>query len=255
MKISFMSFNLRFGLAQDGENSWEHRREAVKQLLEAHRPDFLAVQEANIFQAGEISSMLPGYGANGVRRPAPRFWQNNVIYSAAAWTETFREHFFLSATPGIPSRFPQSKWPRQCTLGVYSRKGLSVVVADTHFDFAESVQVRSAKLLMERLSRHDCPAVLMGDFNAAPESACYGVLTGQAAEGGTPLTDVFDSCDPDFVSGTHHGFTGEANCKIGRIDWILCRGFGNIAEKRIIRDSCCGRYPSDHFPVWAALEI
>lgn len=255
MKVSFLTFNLRFGLADDGENSWENRRQAVERLMAAHRPDFLAVQEANVFQAEFLARLMPDYLLAGVRQDAPRFWQNNVILSAPGWDLSSFRHFYLSATPEIPSRFADSRWPRQCTVGSYEKAGTRIVVADTHFDFAENVQKRSASLIMERLSVYDSPVVLMGDFNASPSSACYRMLTGEGSPGSEPLKDVFDSCDSDFNSGTHHGFTGRADCEKGRIDWVLYRGFAGVAEKAIIRDSCCGRYPSDHFPVKAVLEI
>ena len=49
--------------------------------------------------------------------------------------------------------------------------------------------------------------------------------------------------------GTFHGFSGEATR--GRIDWILAnREFPGLAAG-ISRHQKNGRYPSDHFPVWA----
>ncbi|MBI5844647.1 MAG: endonuclease/exonuclease/phosphatase family protein [Deltaproteobacteria bacterium] len=255
MRVSFLTLNLRFGLANDGENSWENRKAAVESLLDAHRPDFLAVQEANVFQAGFLAEVLPGYLVTGVRPDAPRFWQNNVIYSASGWNLSSFLHFYLSATPEIPSRFAESRWPRQCTIGCYERDGREMVIGDTHFDFAECVQTRSAGLIMDKLSGYSCPTVLMGDFNARPLSPCYRVFTASGEKCDRPLTDVFDQSDPDFNSGTHHGFTGSADPDKGRIDWIFQRGFSGVAEKAIIRDSFEGRYPSDHFPVKAVLEI
>ncbi len=256
MIVGFMTLNLRFGLAADGENAWDRRKESLAGIVCRHAVDFLAVQEANAFQAAFLGQALQGWGMIGVREPAPRFWQNNVIFYAPGWgLESFR-HFYLSPTPDTPSRFMESRWPRQCSLGVFSREGKTVAVAGTHFDFAESVQVRSARLVLKRLAEHRCPAVLMGDFNARPEGACYGELTGAAC--GLPeaaFKDVFDPGEPDFSAGTHHGFTGVPNPEKGRIDWILYRGFRRLVEKEVIRDKAHGRYPSDHFPVKALFEI
>jgi len=48
--LSVMTLNLRFGLAEDGRNGWEYRKEAVARLFREHGTDFIATQEANDFQ-------------------------------------------------------------------------------------------------------------------------------------------------------------------------------------------------------------
>jgi endonuclease/exonuclease/phosphatase family metal-dependent hydrolase len=54
-------------------------------------------------------------------------------------------------------------------------------------------------------------------------------------------------------SYTQHGFAGVPTK--GRIDWILTTSEFRILDVSIVYDQEAGRYPSDHFPLWADLEL
>ena len=78
--FSTLSFNLSFGLADDGANSWDHRKKALPALFKKYHPDFIGLQEANDFQIDYLTKILIGYEFIGKRSPAPSNWQNNVIF-------------------------------------------------------------------------------------------------------------------------------------------------------------------------------
>lgn len=120
--FSVFNLNLRFGKADDGPNGWDFRKKIFGKLLSEYPCDFYAFQEANVFQSEFLKGILRDCGMIGERRPAPEFWQNNVIFFGKAWKCVRRDHFFLSPTPRIPSRLPNSRWPRQCTAGVFEVK-------------------------------------------------------------------------------------------------------------------------------------
>ena len=253
-RISVMSFNLRFGLADDGANSWRFRKPRIAALFDAHRPDLVAFQEANGFQIDFLCEILSEYGVIGRRSPAPDFWQNNVIFFQAPWRCTHAEHFFLSHTPDIPSRFAESRWPRQCTVGIFERERHRLVAVNTHLDFDEAVQKKSAELILARMVKvsKDLPAILLGDFNAAPGSAGYRVFT----ESGDPAAGSAPAFSPVFAppyAGTHHGFSGTSDGK--QIDWILFRGGLRLETGEVCRFQVDGGYPSDHFPVCATFTL
>ncbi len=250
-RLSAMTFNLRFGLADDGANSWEFRRRSVGALLRKYPADFMGFQEVNHFQADFLQTLLGAHRLIGRRQPAPRFWQNNLIFYHRAWRCVHREHFFLSATPGIPSRFPDSRWPRQCTLGVFQCGSRRLACINTHFDFEDDVQVRSARIILERLAQlpPSQACLLLGDFNADPARPCYGVFTGGGPEAGAEGDPGFQNvCSPPFPA-TFHGFKGSHSGQ--HIDWILYRGGLTQETCRVIDDRFEGRYPSDHYPLRA----
>ncbi len=66
--LRVMSFNIRYGAANDGQNAWDNRREGVKQAIARFHPDLLSAQEVLDFQAKALQEMLPGYGFVGVGR-------------------------------------------------------------------------------------------------------------------------------------------------------------------------------------------
>lgn len=251
--LSVLTLNLRFGRADDGPNNWSHRQKAYPSLFGKYQPDFITFQEANDFQADFLKTLLNGYRVIGIRTPAPDLWQDNLIFYKKGWECVFKERFFLSHTPGIPSRLQKSRWPRQCTLGMFEKHGRKIICVNTHFDFAEAVQVTCAEIIMGRLSAlpSHVPVILAGDFNAEPFGGCYEVFTGKKHRAGinSPyFRDVFRKPFP----GTFHGFTGSAGEK--HIDWILYRG-GIVPEKaQVIQTSVEGIYPSDHFPVRAVFR-
>ncbi len=165
--LTVFSLNLRFGLADDGPNGWHYRKRFFPLLLNRYPADFYAFQEVNDFQAADLQSILADYHFIGQRRSAPSYWQNNLIFYHGNWRCSEQYHFYLSQTPDVPSKFNDSKWPRQCTIGVFQRADRWLVCINTHLDFAENVQEESARLILSRLSKLVVtePAVLVGDFN------------------------------------------------------------------------------------------
>ena len=248
--FSILTLNLRFGLADDGPQSWIHRRPVLRQLLETYTSDVMTFQEANDFQIEFLAECLPDYDIIGQRHPAPRFWQNNVIFYRAPWKLNMWEHFYLSPTPDIPSRFPASRWPRQCTLGRFTAGPHELVCGTTHLDFDETVQVASAEIIMTRANQMalDRPVVLTGDFNCAPTSACHAVFTHPQDAFEERHTAFRNVLEPPYP-GTFHGYQGGSGSIC--IDWILYRGAITAHHARVLSFQVDACYPSDHYPVAA----
>ncbi len=249
-RFSVMTFNLRFGLAADGPNSWQHRKKLLPHLFASHPTDFIACQEVNDFQVADLTAILNGYHLIGLRRPAPSFWQNNIIFAKKAWRIQDWEHFYLSPTPYIPSRRRDSRWPRQCTIGTFEKSSHRLTCINTHFDFEETAQIFSAKLIRKRWQKRSnpLPAILMGDFNAPIGASHYRVFRGQSTDqNGLGLS--FESTLNHNPGGTHHGFSGEAGADC--IDWILHTNGVKPLNSQVVTDHVHGSYFSDHFPVVA----
>lgn len=252
--FSVLNLNLRFGLADDGDNSWRFRKSCFPVLFERYQADFICFQEANDFQIEFLNDIFLAYGFIGKRSPEPPFWQNNIIFYKHPWHCIYHEHFYLSHTPTVPSRFRDSLWPRQCTIGVFKNENRRIICINTHFDFDISVQVASSKLILEHLSKlpTDVPVILAGDFNASPSSPCNNIFTG-LAQTSTAVNDVvFKNVFSKPYPGTYHGFTGDVTRD--HIDWILYCGKIIRKEGIIIQEKINGIYPSDHFPLYATFE-
>src|SRR5262245_19804333 len=66
--IRVMTFNIRYGTANDGENHWEKRKEFLVETIQEFKPDLLGIQETLGFQRDYLPEKLPGYGVLGVGR-------------------------------------------------------------------------------------------------------------------------------------------------------------------------------------------
>lgn len=252
-ELSVLSLNLRFGLADDGPNGWQYRKEAVLTLLQREGPDFIATQEANDFQLNFLARSLPEYGYIGERVPAPRFWQHDILFYRRPIVCEKAVHCFLSETPFVPSRSFGSKFPRQCTLGLFHVNNQALICIDTHFDFERPAQMGAARVIKAQLAsfESEVPLILMGDFNATPDSPCYRWFTGEEIEGekGLNFKETFEKPHPS----TFHRFTGEPAG--GYIDWILYCGPLRVKACQVLQEPVEGTYPSDHFPVKAVFEV
>src|SRR5687767_15955391 len=76
--IQVMSFNIRYGTANDGQNRWENRREMLFALLRAENAALIGVQEALYPPIQELLAAVPGraIAGRGPRdgRPTGEFW-------------------------------------------------------------------------------------------------------------------------------------------------------------------------------------
>ena len=252
--FTLVNLNLRFGLAEDGENRWDRRRQLWPTFLERCPADFFVFQEVNDFQADDLESLLSAYDYVGRRRPAPEFWQHNLIWHRREWSCEASQHFYLSPTPDLPSRFRASRWPRQCTMAIFSRAGgHRLAVVATHLDFDSRIQAASTGLIRERLDAL-APAmatVIAGDFNALPGTPAHQALTADPVAGRRAGPGFKDVLGPPYP-GTHHGFTGSRDGDY--IDWILYRGALEVKESGVLQTPLQGRHLSDHYPVWAAFD-
>jgi endonuclease/exonuclease/phosphatase family metal-dependent hydrolase len=252
-EFSVLTLNLRFGLADDGPNGWEHRKESIVRFFQEHDPDFIATQEANDFQVDFLADSLAGYEHIGRRLPSPWFWQDNILFYRKSIVCEEQDRFFLSETPRVPSRSYGSRFPRQGTLGLFNIGGRSLICVDTHFDFDTPAQMGAARVIKEQLVSfpHDTPAILMGDFNATPESPCYRWLTGNKNGGERGL--CFEETFAEPYPSTFHGFSGKPMG--GHIDWVLYRGPLRLKACRVLKESVADIYLSDHYPVEAVFEL
>ena len=64
--LAVMTFNIRYGTANDGENRWALRRELLFDVVKEATADLVGLQEALDGQIQELLTALPQYGVVGV---------------------------------------------------------------------------------------------------------------------------------------------------------------------------------------------
>ena len=60
--VDLMTFNIRYGTADDGVNSWEFRKDLVIETIRNANPGAIAIQEALLSQLEYIDAQLPEIG-------------------------------------------------------------------------------------------------------------------------------------------------------------------------------------------------
>ena len=114
-----MSFNVRLGVADDGEDSWEHRKALLARTIQDFDPDLLGTQETWGFQAEYMLSQLPGREYVGWPRQPGNEQDGEecgILYRTARFERVDAGQFWLSETPDVPaSKSWDSSLPRIAT--------------------------------------------------------------------------------------------------------------------------------------------
>lgn len=261
-ETTVMSFNIRYGAADDGDNSWPFRRELVFQTIAAHQPAIFGVQECLWSQGEELSAAFSNHQMTGVGRDDGQ--QEGEMCAIFTRTDRFevldQGTFWLSETPevvgskGWDAALPRiATWVRLFDLQCDPD---TLFVFNAHFDHVgPRARSNSAALLRSRMAKiaGGHPVILMGDFNdpAVPASASYDELVTDCGMKDFVMNDTWLFAPREERQrgvDTFHGFSGEPSR--GRIDWILVTHHLDGVDAGIDRRHDSGRYPSDHFPVW-----
>lgn len=262
-ELDVMSFNIRYGTANDGANRWELRRQLLFDTIRTADPDVLGVQEALGGQIGEILDALPQYAALGVGRDdgKTRGEYAAILYRRDAYAVSDTGTFWFSDTPEvIASKSWGNTITRICTWArLVDRQGRAFWVFNVHLDHqSQPSRERSAALLLDRIRTRrlpDEPVIVTGDFNAGEQNAAITQLLRPQGQGPAPLIDTFRAMQPDAKEvGTFTGFTiGQTTGD--KIDYVLVTPGVEVVRAGIDRTTREGRYPSDHFPVTARVRL
>lgn len=256
--LTILSFNVRYGSANDGDNAWDKRKDILVETIRQSGADIVGTQECLDFQADYIVQQLPEYRWFGVGREADGSGERMaVFYKKDVLSPLESGNLWLSETPREPgSKSWNSSCSRMVTLSRFYHHASkqAFVYYNTHFDHrSEEARQGAAKVLLEFVKNIDAntPIIVNGDFNAyAGNSAAWTTLT----EGG--FTDAWLAAQKRIgPTVTFCGFAPPKEGEDARIDWILLRGPIRVTECESVTYNQDGRYPSDHLPVRASLTL
>ena len=271
LELHVMSFNIRYGTANDGENHWKNRRRMVFDVLRNHRPDVVGLQEALDFQIAEIREALSEYGQIGVAREDGKTEgeYSAFLYRLDLFDVDESGTFWFSNTPEVPG---SSHWGnacvRICTWARFLEKksGRAFYIFNLHLDHvSQPSREKSAVLLAQRVHqrKHRDQFVVTGDFNTGESNPVVMYLKGKTTLSGAdgresnnpvPMVDTFRVLHPDAKDvRTAHSFRGTR--KGNKIDYVFTPLGVEVLDAQILYDNVDGRYPSDHFPVTARLRL
>ncbi|HEX2491956.1 MAG TPA: endonuclease/exonuclease/phosphatase family protein [Blastocatellia bacterium] len=265
LDVRVMSYNIRYGTAQDGENHWDKRKEFLIETIQAFDPDLLGTQETLGFQRDYLAEKLVGYEVLGVGRDdgGATGEMTALYFNRGRFEKLDGGHFWLSEIPDKPgSKSWDTALTRMATwVKLRDRrqpKAKPIVFFNTHFDHrGQQARLESARLLRRRVTGFatQCRVIVTGDFNAGEDSPPYLALFGAEGNLVSPLRDAYRLLHSTRSAdeGTFSNFkAGAANGQ--RIDWIGLSAEWQAVAAAIDRTERGGRTPSDHFAVTAILR-
>ena len=270
--VRVMSFNVRGASHRDGINAWEGRAALNVDTIKRYGPGVIGLQEVHAPNLAVYEEELPGYG----RIMGPAYGTERleefaaIFYDADRFEELDSGGFWLSDTPEESSASWGNEVVRSANWAVLRCRETDVAFlhANTHLDhLSERARVEGNRLIVRQtqqtLENHGHPpTIVTGDFNCKPGSAPYRVFL----DGGFTDTFLAAGNEEGKDAYTFHAFKGsrfkpqDTDKPFGRIDWILVRDPGDHVKMRshqIPRDADeeAGLYPSDHYPVFADLDL
>lgn len=254
--LKVMTFNIRYGTANDGENSWQFRREIVFETIKKFGPEILGLQEALFFQIDEILKQFPNMALIGVGRDDGKQAgeYSCILYDKSRFKVDTTETFWFSETPTVPgSKNWGNNITRICTWAKFtdSVSKKKFYFYNVHLDHeSQPSREKSTELLLTKMNMQSekLPEILTGDFNCGDTNPAIRTIT----NGG--LDDSYRVLHKKSADeGSFNEFKGVTSGE--KIDFIFISKHLKVKHAEIVRDSYSGKFPSDHFPVTAVLAM
>jgi endonuclease/exonuclease/phosphatase family metal-dependent hydrolase len=253
--LTVATYNLRQDNSGDGLNSWKYRKEHVKALIEFHDFDIFGTQEGFMNQLKDISE-LQKYSFTGQGRDGENAGEHSAIfYNKERLKLLDSGDFWLSQTPDKVSKgWDAVCCNRICSWGKFrdldTKKEFYFFCV--HFDHQGVEARRQSGILMVKKMKeiaNDNLVICVGDFNSTPETEQINTMQ-------TTLRDArkVSLQAPYGPEGTFNAFKFDADLN-SRIDYIFVSSKIKVLKYGVLTDSYEKRYPSDHLPVLARIEL
>ena len=263
VSMRVMTFNIRYDNPNDGENAWPHRKDVVAKVIDQHA-DLAGLQEVTFQQLKDLRDRLPKFETYGVGREDGKNKGefSPIVYRRDRFELMSGETFWLSETPNVPgSRSWDSAITRIVTVAKMRERasGAQFYFLNTHFDHRGAVaRTKSAGMIREKLKQLDkmLPVLVTGDFNCTPDQKPYLIMIERRES--DPNQHLFDALGrsdtkPTGPDSTWNGFHEIVPGR--RIDFIFVSPTVKVAGHETLDARSSGRFPSDHLPVVADVQI
>lgn len=251
MKTKVVSFNIR-SIDDNGGNTIPERAPRLHNVVMPYDADVIGFQEYTPAWEehiekyfGDKYEIFNKYRTQtGWLESAPILWKKEKLDCVK------RGYFWLSDTPEVESRgWDTLPHNRICLWAILKDResGKEFTFMNTHFGFSDECQVKSAALVSEYARKlSPLPTFITGDFNMTPESLGYAEITRY-------FTDVNTAIVND-MGITFHGYNEPQVDKM-HIDYCFIDNKIKPLTQRIINELVDGKFPSDHYGIYAEIEF
>lgn len=252
------TYNLRNENTYDTGNLWMQRCPHVAELIHYHDFDIFGVQEALAHQLATLGSALPGYAYYGIGRDDGKdAGEHEAIFYKTGMFEILESgDFWLSATPGVPSK----SWDAPCCNRLCSwvkvkikSSGKTFFMFNAHYDYEKDfARNESSKLMLKKIATiaGEMPVIFTGDLNGNNNDSWYKLIANSGK-----LQDTYVLAkSPYYPRGSFNNFGRDNDGEL--IDHIFVSKNFTIKSWAVLSDTYGnGKYPSDHCPVFAELHF
>lgn len=258
--LKIMTCNIRVDVKVDADagNGWADRKGICIEAMYSQSPDVICLQECKGNQYEDLRLGLPTFDGYGISNTLTGYNPSNaILYRRSRFDLITVGGHWLSETPHIAnSKSWDSSLPRFVNwVHLKDREtGSEFRVWNGHFDhIGQKAREGQARLIVEGAKPFpaELPQFFTADCNGDAENPAIGVLK----DGG--WIDTYTAVHgPDEPGHTFHGFIGPKHVgKVGKMDFVFCRGSVKPTAAEIIRHCRNDRYPSDHYFVSAEVEL
>jgi endonuclease/exonuclease/phosphatase family metal-dependent hydrolase len=227
-----------------------------------HEAQIIGIQEALHHQMEDLQAQLTRYRYLGVgREDGKQKGEYSAIFVDTTRLQVIQwETFWLAEQTDVPGI---KGWDAAITRIVTWAKlrdrktKKNFYVFNTHFDHIGRVARReSARLLISKVNEiaGTAPCIVTGDFNAKPGDEPIQVIMDQNNAG--HLRDSKElSLTPHYgPAGTFTGFQPSERDD-EPIDYIFIKNKVKVLQHATLSQTWKGRFSSDHFPVFARVQL
>lgn len=252
--MRIMSFNIR--CTNVGDDTWEDRIGIVSQTMLESGADSIGVQEATPEWMKALEENIGNkYAHVGVGRDDGKSEGEHsaIFYLKEKYNALDSGTFWLSETPDKPSYGWDAVCRRVCTWVLLENKsnGVKYVHINTHFDhIGVAARRNSVDMIVKKAAEFtDIPVVFTADMNVVQGSENYNqfVNSGVLADTKFAAPDTMSYC-------TYHDTHPEQN-KDEVIDYVMINSKFKALTYKVLTDGIDGRFVSDHYPIYADLDI
>jgi endonuclease/exonuclease/phosphatase family metal-dependent hydrolase len=216
LRLQAASFNIRYGDADDGSNSWRYRKSATSQAILDTGANVVGLQEALRYQYNELLELLGSALWDGVFIGRDDGADKGEGCAVIFRTDVFRvsappRAFWLSDSPHTPGSISWgANLPRMCLVVNFTdvASGRTFAVFNTHLDHESAdARLKGASLVLDQMQREcgssvvsasardaggtasasaaaipQLPALLMGDMNEGPGGPAVSAFRSRLAD-------------------------------------------------------------------------
>lgn len=255
--LNIMSYNILMDLNKTGRPS-DPRSKMVSTIL-ANDTDVFGTQEDNNDNGNVFFKKL---GAYSYYKGANEENNGNYIYWKTDRFNLLKKGFYyLSDTPEIRSKFSDSKHYRTMTYVILEDKetGKQFLFVDTHLqnnntegsdDTTRKKQLVVLTSLIKQINVNSLPVIIMGDFNTSSDAVSVQTFKRDNPNLGETIDIAVTKGD---IGKT---FANNFKDRTDTIDHIFV-STDRIYTKyfSVIDNKTNGKYPSDHLPLLAQIDI